>query len=75
MDKLYQDGEEVTTMLQKNVDRWIEEWKAEGKAEGEGKLREIAKRMLAAGLPMSQVSEITNLSEEELEALRDTVAN
>lgn len=78
VDKLFQDakdGEEVTAMLQKNVERWIEEWKAEGKAEGEAKLREVAKKMLAAGMPISQVAEITSLSEDEVQSLRNTVAN
>ncbi len=80
MDKLYQDTEDVTAMLQKNVDRWIEEWKAEGEARGEARgetkeRRRVAKRMLTAGIPLAQVAEITNLSVEELESLRDTVAN
>jgi predicted transposase/invertase (TIGR01784 family) len=83
VDKLYreaEDGNEVTAMLQKNVDKWIEEWKAEGEARGEARgeikgIQKIAKRLLAAGMPISQVSDITNLSEDELQELRDSVAN
>ena len=90
VDKLYEDAKdanEVAAMLEKNVDRWIEEWKAEGRAEGEAKgearerargeakLREAAKRMLAAGMSASQVSELLELSEEEVQKLRDSVAH
>ena len=64
-----QSGSEVT-MLSKNVERWIEEWKAEGKvegkAEGEEKLRRVAMRLIESGMPLSQVAQITDLSEEEL---------
>ena len=70
-----EDTGEVKDMLSKNVERWIEEWKAEGKAEGEAKLREVALKLLATSLPISQISEITGLSIEELEELRSSMAN
>jgi predicted transposase/invertase (TIGR01784 family) len=82
VEKLYRDTEEgeVTPMLHKNVDRFIEEWKAEGRAEGEARgeakaIRKIAKKMLSTGMAIPQVSEITGFSEDELKNLRDSIAN
>ena len=57
-------------MLSKNVERWIEDWKAEGEAKGR---RSVAEKLIAEGMPISQVSKITELSEEEVRALSDTV--
>ena len=86
VEKLYRDTEEseATPMLHKNVDRFIEEWKAEGRAEGEAKgraegeineRRRVAKKMLMSGMSIRQVSEITGLTEEEIQKLRDSIAN
>ena len=46
-----------------------------GRAEGEARLREVAKKMLASGMPTSQVSEFTNFSENELEKIRESITN
>ena len=85
IDELYrnvQDPREVADMVERNRDRWYETLRKEGKAEGkaEGDARgasrpEIAKRMLRAGMSVSQVAEITELSEEEVQKLRDSVAH
>jgi predicted transposase/invertase (TIGR01784 family) len=62
-------------MLAERVNKWIAEYKAEGKAEGkaeakaEGRLEErvsILKRMKKAGLSVSDMSQITGLSEDEI---------
>ena len=62
-------------MLAERVNKWIEEYKAQGKAEGlaegkaEGRLEErvsILKRMKKAGLSVSDMSQITGLSEDEI---------
>jgi predicted transposase/invertase (TIGR01784 family) len=87
VERLYREAkssEEVTDMLSKNVDRWIEEWKAEGKAEGEAQgetrgrieaLRLAAEKMLAKGMPIAEISEITGLAEEEIQTLRESLAH
>jgi predicted transposase YdaD len=82
VERLYREAksaEEVTDMLSKNVDRWIEEWKAEGmakgKAEGDAKVRQVAKNLLAKGMSISDISEITGLQEEEIQTLRDSIAH
>ena len=63
-------------MLSKNVERWIEEWKAEGEAKGhvEGR-RSVARKLLATGMPVSKICEITDLSEEEISALSDITSH
>ena len=48
---------------------------ARGEARGEAKNRtETARRMLARGLPSEQIAEFTDLSLEEIEALRTGMA-
>ncbi len=78
------DKEEVTNMLSKNVERFIAEWKAEGRAEGEaageakGKaegLRNVAKNLLAEGMEIHRISEITGLTDEEIQAIRESLAH
>ena len=74
------DAVEVRAMLEKNVERWIEEWKNQGRTEGrtEGdKLAriQVAKRMLAAGMSVSRVAEITELPEAEVQTLLDSTAH
>ena len=45
--------------------------KAEGKAEGEAKKqKEIAKNMIAKGMEIDTISELTGLSKEEIEELK-----
>jgi predicted transposase YdaD len=78
VERLYREAksaEEVNDMLSKNVDRWIEEWKAEGKAEGDAKVRQVAKNLLAKGMSIPDISEITGLQEEEIQTLRDSIAH
>ena len=49
----------------------IEKGKAEGLAEGEfKKAKETAKKLLSRGMGISEVAEITGLSEREIEKLR-----
>ena len=77
-----QSLEEVAMGLSERIEIWTEdlkasaraEGKAEGLAEGEakGKIEEqyrMAKKMLAVGIPMSQVMEVTGLLEVELRRL------
>ena len=45
--------------------------RAEGRAEGEkNKQQEITKKLLAMGMPIEQIMEITDLTKEEIEALK-----
>jgi predicted transposase/invertase (TIGR01784 family) len=54
-------------MLAERVNKWIEEYKAQGKAEGRLEERvSILKRMKKAGLSVSDMSQITGLSEDEI---------
>ena len=54
-------------MLAERVNKWIAEYKAEGKAEGRLEERvSILKRMKKAGLSVSDMSQITGLSEDEI---------
>jgi predicted transposase/invertase (TIGR01784 family) len=71
-------------MLSKNVDRWIEKWMAEGEAGGktEGRaqgqiegLRQAAKNLPAKGMSTAEISEVTGLTEEEINALCDSLAH
>ena len=45
----------------------LAEGKAEGKVEGKA---EVARKMLAAGMPVEQITEFTGLSAEQLAALK-----
>lgn len=54
-------------MLAERVNKWIAEYKAEGKKEGRLKKRaSILKRMKKTGLSVSDMSQITWLSEDEI---------
>lgn len=49
-----------------------EEGKIEGKIEGEiSKAQEIAKKLVAMGLDMKQISEVTGLSEQQIKAMQN----
>ena len=87
VEMLYREAKdtgEVKDMLSKNVERWIEEWKAEGRAEGkvegraEGDMerrRSVARKLLATGMPVLQICEITELLEKEVRALSNIVTH
>ncbi|GIN56990.1 hypothetical protein J8TS2_13090 [Lederbergia ruris] len=68
----------VPPTLKPFIDEWREEGKklgiAKGKAEGkaEGK-KEIAMAMLKKGFSFKEIMEFTNLTEKELEDLKDQV--
>ena len=48
----------------------LTEGRAKGRAEGRAKaFVEMAQKMLAAGLPVEQISQLTGLSAEEIKAL------
>ena len=66
---------EFRMIYEKRHEEMIRQAERVGEARGEAKLREVAKRMLASGMPISQVAEYTSLSEEELETLRESIAN
>ena len=87
VDEIYRNAnnpKEVGIMFDKKYEELREEdthrARAEGEARGEARGRhservQVAKRMLKAGMSVSQVSEITELSEEEVQKLRDAVAH
>ena len=55
------------TILAERVNKWIADYKAEGKAEGRLEERvSILKRMKKAGLSVSDMSQITGLTEDEI---------
>ena len=84
LESIYQDEEEVKTMLVTALERerqrffqnGLREGKQEGLLEGEQKGRieekiETAKAMLAKGMEITLISEITNLSETQLLELKN----
>ena len=80
LESIYRNEEEVKTMLVTALERerqqifqsGLREDKQEGLLEGEQKGRiETAKAMLAKGMEMTLISEITNLPEAQLLELRD----
>ena len=67
--------EEVNTMLAETVKQWPKQWMAEGIEKGkiEGKIEgkvEDAIKMLEKGLEVSLISEITGLTEKEINELK-----
>jgi len=55
------------TMLTEKVNRWISEYKAEGKAEGRFEERmTILRRMKKTGMSVSEIAQITGISEDEI---------
>ena len=84
LESIYRTEEEVKTMLvtalEKERERFFQnglrEGKQEGLLEGEQKGRiETAKVMLAKGMEMTLISEITNLPEAQLLELRDGLSS
>ncbi len=70
------DAVEVKAMLEKNVDRWIEQWKREGETRGKTEeRRRLAKKLIVAGMSVSQVAEISELPEDEVQKLLDSTAH
>ena len=84
LEFIYRNEQEVKTMLITALERekqrifqdGLLEGKQEGKQEGriEGKI-EAAKEMLAKGMEITLVSEITNLPEEQLSQLKDELSS
>ncbi len=73
------DIEEIEPMLSERIVKWQEEFKAEGRAEGrveaqKSERKRMAKEMLVAGIPVSTIAQITELTEEEVKRLQDTPA-
>ena len=68
--------EEIEPTLSDRVEQWSkqlrEEGKAEGRAEGAATLREVAQRLLVTGMTISEVAEVTDLTEEDVIKVRDT---
>ncbi len=65
-------AEEVRAMLEKNVEKWKEQLEARGEARGRAEERKnLAKKLLETGMPVAQVAEITELSQETLRKLLD----
>ena len=63
----YQEGEE------KGIEKGKEEGRKEGKIEGKMEEKEtIAKKLLEENLPIEKISNITNLSKEEIEKLNNS---
>ena len=84
LESIYRTEEEVKTMLvtalekerQRFFQNGLREGKQEGLLEGEQKGRiETAKAMLAKGMEMTLISEITNLPEAQLLELRNAVSS
>ena len=76
MESIYQNEEEVKTMLVTALERERKQIFQNGLREGEQKGRieekiETAKAMLAKGMEMTLISEITNLSETQLLELKN----
>lgn len=57
--------------LEQGRDRWLAEGKAEGKSEGRSMaLADVARSLLAMGLPVEQIVTATGLSAEQVKALK-----
>ena len=63
----FNDLLEVDAMLSETVIEWTKKWKEEGLAAGRA---EDARRMLAKGLDITLIAEVTDLTTEELKALK-----
>ena len=84
LESIYQNEEEVKTMLVTALERerqqifqnGLREGEQKGRIEGEQKGRiETAKAMLAKGMEMTLISEITNLPEAQLLQLKDGLSS
>ena len=88
LESIYLNEEEVKTMLVTALERERQEFFQNGLREGEQKGRiegeqkgriegkiEAAKAMLAKGMEITLISEITNLSEEQLSQLKDELSS
>ena len=70
-DKFWDVVRTEKTLQVDSFDEGMTKGKAEGRAEGElAKSLDIARKMLASGLPASQVMEFTGLSKEQLDHLK-----
>jgi len=80
LEHIYRTEEEVKTMLvtalEKERERFFQNGLREGEQKGEQKGRiETAKAMLAKGMEITLISEITNLPEAQLLELRDGLSS
>ena len=76
LESIYRNEEEVKTMLVTALEQERERFFQNGLREGEQKGRiETAKAMLAKGMEMTLISEITNLPEAQLLELRNAVSS
>ena len=80
LESIYPTEEEVKTMLVTALERERERFFQNGLREGEQKGRiegkiEAARAMLAKGMEITLISEITNLPEEQLLQLKDEVSS
>ena len=67
----FNDLLEVDAMLSETVIEWTKKWKEEGLAAGLAAGRaEDARRMLAKGLDITLIAEVTDLTPEEIKALK-----
>ena len=72
--------EEMEPMLSERIEQWskelVEQGRAEGEAEGVRKGHvEVARAMLARGVPIADISEFTGLSPEELQLLAEPISH
>jgi predicted transposase/invertase (TIGR01784 family) len=76
--------EEIEPMLSERIEKWSKELVDKGRVEGEAKgkaegkaegIQKVAKNLLQKGMPADQVAEVTGLSEEEINALSDSLAH
>ena len=76
LESIYQNEEEVKTMLVTALERERERFFQNGLREGEQKGRiEAAKAMLAKGMQIKLISEITNLPEAQLLQLKNSLSS
>ena len=63
----------IDDSYQKGKEEGMEEGKEEGRAEGElKKSLEIARNLLNVGLPISQIIQVTGLTQEQIEQLKES---
>ncbi|MFQ5648656.1 MAG: hypothetical protein ACE5IY_01830 [bacterium] len=67
LERIYKSKEEVRSMLEAAIERERKGWKDEGKREG---IRDVAQNMLARGMEISVIADLTGLSEEEIVKLK-----
>ena len=76
LESIYQNEEEVKTMLVTALERERQRFFQNGLREGEQKGRiETAKAMLAKGMEITLIAEITNLPEAQLLQLKDALSS